>query len=179
MSTNKGLLIIFSGLPGSGKSTLSFKLAEHLSATYVRIDTIEQGLKDVCGITQIDGMGYRLSYWIAEENLRVGNIVLAESVNGWPITRNEWNDVAKKANAPFLNVEIICSDRVEHKRRVESRMATIPGHVLPTWEEVLDRDYKPWNDYRIILDTSGKSVAESFQELLIMITANVKTLRLF
>ncbi|MFP5386577.1 MAG: AAA family ATPase [Bacteriovoracia bacterium] len=43
----KGTLIIFSGLPGSGKSTLASLLATHLKATYLRIDTLEQGLKDV------------------------------------------------------------------------------------------------------------------------------------
>jgi len=45
-----GTLIIFAGLPGSGKSTLAAKLASRLAAAYLRIDTIEQGLRDVCGL---------------------------------------------------------------------------------------------------------------------------------
>jgi len=89
-----GALIIFSGLPGSGKSTLACQLASRLGATYLRIDTIEQGLREVCEISQIDGKGYRLTYRIAQENLRAGNIVIADSVNPWNLTRRECNEVA-------------------------------------------------------------------------------------
>ncbi|WP_407644301.1 AAA family ATPase [Entomomonas moraniae] len=36
------MLIIFSGLPGCGKSSISSELAKQLNAIYLRIDTIEQ-----------------------------------------------------------------------------------------------------------------------------------------
>ena len=38
-------LIIFGGLPGTGKTTLARKLANDLGATYLRIDTIERALR--------------------------------------------------------------------------------------------------------------------------------------
>ena len=91
----QGTLIIFSGLPGSGKSTVASRLASKLGAVYLRIDTVEQGLRDVCGIAQIEGQGYRLTYRIAQENLRLGNIVIADSVNPLRLTRKEWNNVAQ------------------------------------------------------------------------------------
>lgn len=34
------MLIIFSGLPGSGKSTIARALAKRLGAVYLRIDTM-------------------------------------------------------------------------------------------------------------------------------------------
>lgn len=40
------MLIIFSGLPGSGKSTIARALARRLRAVYLRIDTIEQAIRD-------------------------------------------------------------------------------------------------------------------------------------
>ncbi len=43
----KPVLFIFSGLPGSGKSTLARAVARHFAAAYVRIDTIEQALRDL------------------------------------------------------------------------------------------------------------------------------------
>lgn len=164
-----GTLIIFSGLPGSGKSTLASLLASHLKATYLRIDTIEQGLRDICGITQIYGMGYRLSYRIAQENLLTGNNVIVDSVNPWELTRNEWNEVASQIGARFINIEIICSDRAEHQNRVEKRPPTVPGLKRPTWKEVFERDYQPWTMERIQVDTAGKTIYESFQELLTLI----------
>ena len=39
------MLIIFGGLPGSGKSTIARALALRLGAVYLRIDTIEQAIR--------------------------------------------------------------------------------------------------------------------------------------
>ncbi|MGO6670405.1 AAA family ATPase, partial [Rhizobium ruizarguesonis] len=39
------MLIIFGGLPGSGKTTIARALAERLNAVHVRVDTIEQAIR--------------------------------------------------------------------------------------------------------------------------------------
>jgi predicted kinase len=65
------VLLIFSGLPGSGKSTLARAIAGNLGAIYLRIDTIEQGLRDLCSV-DVRAEGYRLAYRVAADNLRVG-----------------------------------------------------------------------------------------------------------
>ena len=57
-------LFIFSGLPGSGKSTLARALAREMGAVYIRVDTIEQALRDLCGV-EVGGEGYDLGYRIA------------------------------------------------------------------------------------------------------------------
>jgi predicted kinase len=164
-----GTLIIFAGLPGSGKSTLAAKLASRLAATYLRIDTIEQGLRDVCGLSKVEGEGYRLAYRMAGENLRLGNTVIADSVNPWELTRKEWNDVAKQAGARFINIEVVCSDPEEHRKRVESRAASVPGLKMPTWQDVLERDYHPWKGKRCSVDTAGKGEEDCLTELLILL----------
>ena len=40
------MLIAFAGLPATGKSTLARALAETRGGLYLRIDTIEQALRD-------------------------------------------------------------------------------------------------------------------------------------
>lgn len=167
-----GTLIILSGLPGSGKSTLAGKLATHLSATYLRIDTIEQGLRDICEVSGNKGEGYRLAYRIAQENLRLGNTVIADSVNPLSLTRKEWNNVAQKVGAHFVNIEVVCSDRSEHKRRIESRKSSVLGLKLPTWTEVLEREYHPWSDDRSCIDTN-KGIDETFEELLLVLKSRL------
>ncbi len=39
------MLIVFSGLPGTGKTTIANDLAAMTSAVYLRIDTIEQAIR--------------------------------------------------------------------------------------------------------------------------------------
>jgi predicted kinase len=82
------MLYIFSGLPGTGKTTLSQKLAQHTSAVHIRIDTIEQGLRDLCSVNVV-GEGYRLAYRIASDNLNLGISVVADSCNPINLTRKE------------------------------------------------------------------------------------------
>jgi predicted kinase len=159
-------LYIFSGLPASGKSTLAQELARKINATFVRIDTVEQGLRDICKYNVQGGEGYELSHLIAKDNLRVGNSVIADSVNPWALTRRAWNEVAKSVDANFVNIEVICSDQNEHKRRVETRNVGIENLKPPTWEEVLNRDYHGWSEHRILVDTAQKQIGESLKELM-------------
>ncbi|GAB6145865.1 AAA family ATPase [Desulfocicer niacini] len=172
---NKPKLYIFSGLPGSGKSTLAQELSKLLGFVYLRIDTIEQELRKLYNF-KVEGEGYRLSYKIAQDNLRLGTSVIADSCNPIELTRTEWNDVAKKSNVAFTNIEIVCSTLSEHKFRVENRASEIEGLTLPTWKEVVNREYHPWGRERLVIDTAGKTKAESFQELLLGLGFEKKSL---
>lgn len=83
---NKAILFIFSGLPAVGKSTFAKSVVKHFGVAYLRIDTIEQGLKDLCRIN-VEGKGYRLTYRIAADNLQLGNNVVADCCNPIELTR--------------------------------------------------------------------------------------------
>jgi predicted kinase len=153
------VLISLSGRSGAGKTTIARELARVVAAVYLRIDSIEQPLRDA-GWT-VQGEGYRVAYAVAEDNLRLGHAVIADSVNPWPQTRDEWRAVADRAGATVLEVEIVCSDSHEHRRRVESRTADIDGHRLPTWQDVVERDYRPWTRDRLVIDTARLDVTEA------------------
>jgi predicted kinase len=160
----KPILFIFSGLPASGKSTLAQRMAKEYGATYLRIDTVEQGLRDLCGV-DVQGEGYRLSYRVASDNLNLGQHVVADSCNPINLTRREWENVAKESSSIFVNIEVLCSDKEEHKRRVETRECEAKNLIFPTWEEVENREYHAWKSERITIDTANKSVESSFEEL--------------
>lgn len=153
-------LYIFAGLPGSGKTTLARHLAKRINAVHLRIDTIEQGLRDLCQV-RVEGEGYRLAYRIASDNLKLGLDVVADSCNPIELTRREWEQVAGDTDSDFRNIEVICSDAAEHRRRVEARSTDITGLELPSWRDVVDREYHEWSVERTIIDTAGQTEAES------------------
>ncbi len=160
----KPILFIMAGLPATGKSTLAKLIAKKYNAVYLRIDTVEQGLRDLCSI-DVQGEGYRLSYRIAEDNLQLGHHVVADSCNPITLTREEWEEVAKKNDCAFVNIEIVCSDKTEHRHRVESRISGVKGLEQLAWEDVENREYHAWKTERIVIDTAHKTVEESFEEI--------------
>ena len=164
------MLIILSGLSGVGKTTLARSLATAIDAVHLRIDSIEQALR-TCGLT-VEAEGYVVAYAVAEDNLRLGRMVIADSVNPWPLTRDAWRSVAARARVPALEVEIICSDTGEHRRRVETRVTDVPGLVLPAWSEVVERDYRPWDRERLVIDTARSDVETSVKTVLASLTTN-------
>lgn len=162
------MLYIFAGLPGSGKSSLAKRLAQQLGAVYLRIDTIEQALRDLCAV-DVQGEGYRMAYRIAADNLRLGRSVVADSCNPIELTRREWEKTATAADADYLNIEVACSNLDEHRRRLEGRVSEVVGLKLPTWDEVRRREYHPWTVDRLFVDTAGRTEVESARELLDML----------
>ena len=149
-------LIIFGGLPGTGKTAIARELARELGAVYLRIDSIEQAIRDSRMLDKpIDDAGYRVAHVLAEDNLRMGRTVVADCVNPLQITRDAWMGTAGRANARAGEVEVICSDPQQHRQRVDSRVSDICGLKLPTWDEVISREYEAWQRKHIVIDTAG------------------------
>jgi predicted kinase len=158
-------LYIFSGLPGTGKSTLATRLSMHLGASYLRVDTIEQSLKDLCGL-KVYAEGYQLAYRLASDNLIQGLNVVGDSCNSVPESRDEWQQTAIDSGAKYVNIEIYCSNKVEHKTRVVNRDSSVKGLILPSWESVKARKYHSWDSEVISIDTAGELPEQSIQKLI-------------
>jgi predicted kinase len=160
------ILIIFGGLPGTGKTSIARELAKQIGAVFLRIDSIEHALHESGkAIEPPNDAGYRVAYAVAEDNLRAGQSVITDCVNPWPITRDAYVDVARRAQVPAVEVEIACSDAAEHRRPVEDRLPDIAGFELPTWKDVISRDYRPWDHEHIVIDTAGQTIEQSVTTL--------------
>lgn len=159
------MLVVFSGRPASGKTTLSRLLARRLEAVYLRIDTMEPPIQAAYG-HDIADVGYRVAYGVAADNLTLGRTVVADCVNDVNIARDAWREMALRSSVALAEIEILCSDAREHRLRVETRIVDIPGLLLPSWEEIVDRRQDVWLRDHIVIDTAGRSPDDCLVELM-------------
>jgi predicted kinase len=156
------LLIVFAGLPGSGKSAIARELALRVGAIWLRVDSISEAMlqSDVV-VGDLKDAPYRAAYAVAHDNLRLGRDVIGDCVNDWKITRDAWQAVGLRAGVEVVWVEVICSDTDEHRRRIETRTNETPDLPLPDWQAVIGRDYHAWDRDRLVVDTATNSLAVS------------------
>jgi predicted kinase len=165
------MLVVFGGLPGAGKSTIARLVAQRCKAVLLRIDIIEQAIRSSGVLAgDIGPAGYAAAYGLAESNLALGHTVIADSVNPLPVTREAWRTVAQASSSPILEVEITCADTAMHRQRVENRVGEIPGHQLPDWPEVIGREYAPWPDCDIQIDTAKVSAEQAALQIIEAVT---------
>ena len=166
------VLTVIGGLPATGKSTIAMLIASQTRAPYVRVDRIEQAIVDWSALTHPLGpVGYGVAYTVASEQLSLGIDVVADCVNPIGLTRQTWRSTAEQAGAAVVEVELICSDLAEHRRRVEGRRSDIKGLVLPTWEQVVRREYHAWEQPHLVIDTAETPPLDAVERISVEIAA--------
>ena len=149
-------LVAFGGLPGVGKTTLARALARRLGAVALRIDAIEQAIRDAGVLSGgVGTAGYRVAHALAEAHIAEGLSVVADAVNPVAAARQGWRDLAGRTGARLLEIEVVCSDAAEHRRRVETRPCDIPGLALPSWAKVEAMEIEAWPEAHLMVDTAG------------------------
>ncbi|MBO1753838.1 2-C-methyl-D-erythritol 4-phosphate cytidylyltransferase [Allobranchiibius sp. CTAmp26] len=164
-------LIVLGGLPGVGKTTTARALAARKALTHLRVDVIEQAVVD-SGLEQhpVGEVGYRVSYELASHHLDLGMTVVADMVNGVPEARDAWRALADRRDVRLLEVELVCNDEAEHRRRASTRVRDIEGLPQPSWEQIQEREYHPWHpDLRI--DTAANSPGQAADAILAALTS--------
>ena len=169
-------LTVVGGLPAVGKTTVCREVLrlraqarpQSRPPTWLRIDSIEQALRDsgemLPGMPA--GAGYYAAAAVARDVLASGGDVLVECVNPLPLTRRLWEETASAVGARFLAVELICSDEAEHRRRAQQRGSDIEGLELPGWQEITHRDYVPWPEADLRLDTARLTATEAARAII-------------
>jgi predicted kinase len=150
-------LIVLSGLPGSGKSTVAEGLSRALSVPVLSVDPIEAAMwRGGLAKAQTGIVAYDVAVALAAEHLRLGHSVIADAVNPVEAPRAAWRNLAAKYRAGLKIIECVCADEAVHRRRIETRVRAIAGMPEVTWDRVLQRrsEYEAWTDQRLSLDTS-------------------------
>ncbi len=140
------VLVVLSGLPGTGKTTIAREVSQRLGACYLRVDAAEAALSR--SGAAVGAGGYAVIHELAVSNLLLGNAVVVDAVNPVPEARASWREVAARSEARLINFVTVLPDLEEHQRRVEARVPDIPGHEVPTWDEVQRSEWTTWDDGR-------------------------------
>jgi predicted kinase len=148
------VLVVVGGLPATGKSTIATALALRTSTPYLRVDRIEQAIVAWSALSHPLGpVGYAVAHVLAREQLELGLDVIVECVNPTALTRDAWVGTAGAAGGVLVEVEVICSNQDEHKRRAETRGSDVEGLAKPAWAAIVDREYEPWLREPLVLDS--------------------------
>ncbi|MDN3649586.1 AAA family ATPase [Reinekea marina] len=153
-------VILICGLPGSGKSTLAEELAKTLGLPLFSKDKLEASIVEHGALRTelLNGIGYTLLKNLVDEHLERQSSVIVDFIADKNRVNELWPDLLTKE---LIAIECICSDKAEHKRRIESRKRNIKGWYELSWVDVVEisTKYTPLISSRLILDTiQSKSV---------------------
>lgn len=97
---------------------------------------------------------YVVAEAVAGGVLALGQTVIIDAVNAVEAAREQWRSLAGRSGVPVAFIEVVCSDPLVHRRRLEGRSRGIDGLLEPTWEAVerLRDEFAPWTDHRLVLD---------------------------
>ncbi len=154
-------LVIFTGLPGAGKSSIAEPVGRALGIPVFAKDWLEATLRR-SGLDQhaacaerLGYAGYELLTTLALRQLQLGQSAVLDSVATFERIRAGWRALAAQHGAAWRVIEVICSDESIHRARLATRSRHIPGWHEPTWDEVerVRRSYEAWSDERLVLDS--------------------------
>lgn len=153
------ILIVFSGLPGAGKSAVAERISQKLKIPVFGKDRIEAAMvrSELATIDnkRLGFSGYEILAELAEACLRSGTSLGLDSVCGFKRIRDSWHSLAVKYNAKFAAIECICSDADIHRTRLESRVRGIEGWHELDWAEVerVRSYFEPWDSEHLVVDS--------------------------
>lgn len=156
------MLLVISGLPGTGKSAVAREVAQRLNAVHLSIDLVEEALLgsglDKGWVTGV--AAYEAVRTMAESNLVLGHPVVVDAVNDGEAARDTWRAAAVSAGVALNFVLLNVSDADEHRRRLEGRDRGLVHVAEPTWEQVQARaaEYEPWIGEHAVIDADAPLV---------------------
>ena len=152
-------LIVFSGLPGTGKSTLAEAVGRRLSIPVFAKDWLEGTLLRSELIPSnpekpLGSAGYELLTTLAERQLMLGQSVILDSVASTKSIRNMWKRLSEQYDAEWCVIECICSDESLHRSRLSKRERKIPGWHELEWSDIekVMGYLSPWEEEHLVLD---------------------------
>jgi predicted kinase len=157
------LLVLFTGLPATGKSTMAEVAARELGAPVLGHDWAMSGLRPFAEVQEaLDAMasGHRSVGWsvvwaLARAQLRMGRSVVLDGVAREPEVAAT-RAMSVEEGAGSLVVMTGCADAAAHRSRVEGRQRQIPNWYELDWDhvETARKAWVPLRDVDLVLEAT-------------------------
>lgn len=148
-------LILFAGMPGSGKTTLARLVAKRMGIPVFAKDRVQRVLRDHNLAEASTGDGYFIILDMADELLSLGQSVILDATFPLDHFRTVASETAARHKAHFCAFYCYCSDDEVWRARMSQRVQYVPGWKPVGWDDVIRmRDYyQPWNENALSLDS--------------------------
>lgn len=163
-------LIIFSGLPGTGKSTLADQLARKLRWPLLRIDDVIGAVPEDADVVFWDSK-VDILLTLVETQLEMGLNVIVDSVF-MNMDRQHAQELARKYGARFLPIYVFVSDEKIWKQRVNDRCKEMKDKRVATWENTQHqrKHFANWEPQTALFVDSVNLIAQNFEKVLDFVT---------
>ena len=157
-------LILLSGLPGCGKTTLAHRLAKDLRIPLFAKDHLQSALRRQGLASRSGAEGYRMILDLAEAQLSLGVSVILDAVFPKVGFRREAEEIAHCHGAMLRPIYCYCSDEALWQERMTGREQLVPDWSPVGWEEVvrLRGDFQAWQPKEALFLDAVRPVEENF-----------------
>ncbi|OGD12964.1 MAG: hypothetical protein A2W20_03950 [Candidatus Aminicenantes bacterium RBG_16_66_30] len=150
------MMIIMTGLPGTGKSTVAAALARELGAEVLSTDRIRREAPRPPGFSRAEKGGvYERMFIRAERRLRAGRSVVLDATFYRERLRASALSVGRRAGTCAFVVEVVCPERTV-RERMDRRLRAVRGSRPAGFEvhRIIRRSFEPVRGKHFLLDTA-------------------------
>jgi predicted kinase len=170
-------LIIFSGLPGTGKSKLASRLARELGLPLLCIDDVIGEVPAGAGIPFWDSK-VEILLRLTEVQLELGLSVIVDSVF-MNMDRHHAQELARKYAAHFYPVYVFISDEKVWEQRVNERYEEMNHKDVPSWDRIQHQRerFRSWEPGTALFIDSLHSLDRNYELVLDFVTKDQVSLQ--
>ncbi|GGS90484.1 hypothetical protein GCM10010156_56060 [Planobispora rosea] len=168
----RGLVVFFTGLSGSGKSTVARGLRDALlergtrTVTHLDGDVVRHLLSAGLGFSREDrDLNIRRIGFVAAEAARHGGLAICAPIAPFAATRAEVREMAEAVGADFLLVHVATPLAECERRDRKGLYARARAGLIPEFTGI-SSPYEEPEDADIVIDTTGIPIGEAVDSVL-------------